>query len=230
MIIAIQQPEHLPWVGFFNKMTLVDEFIYLDNVQFKKRYFENRNKIRTAKGWEWCCVPVMTKGSFSQEIKDVQIDYIQNWQRKYLNKLKSHYGKTKYFAEVFAGIEGEINKNHPALLGLNIGLITWVRNYLGITTKTALASQICSGKGSDLILGICLKRKADTYFSGPDGRNYLKSGEFDKAKIALRYHDFTHPVYKQKYESFISHMSIVDLLFNYGKDACGIVRELKNDG
>ncbi len=69
--IAIQQPEHLPWLGFFNKMLICDEYVFLDDVQFKKKYFENRNKIRTNQKEQWIIVPVRTKGKYLQRIREL---------------------------------------------------------------------------------------------------------------------------------------------------------------
>ncbi len=226
MVIAIQQPEHLPWLGFFNKMAIVDEFIYLDNVQFKKRYFENRNKIKAANknGWEWLTVPVVTKDRYTQDINEVEIDYTQDWQRKYINKIRQNYGESRFFPEIFAEIEIIINKRFNRLFELNLALINFFKSYLGILTPAILASSFSNGKGSDLILDLCLKRKADTYLSGPDGRNYLLLEAFQRNKIRVEYHDYVHPVYTQKYGPFISHMSIVDLIFNYGSDSKKIIR------
>lgn len=226
MIVAIQQPEHLPWLGFFHKMLSVDEFIYLDNVQFKKRYFENRNKIRTNNkpGFEWITVPVKSKGRFIQKINEVEIDYAMDWQRKYLNKLKQNYNKAEYFERVFPEIEHIIKNSYKKLVELNISLINCVRNYLDIKTPVIFASDICNGKGSELILELCVRKKANTYLSGPDGRNYLKLEDFFRNNIEIKYHDYQHPVYKQLQGSFISHSSIIDLLFNYGKGSVKIIK------
>jgi len=229
--IAIQQPEHLPWLGFFNKMLRVDEYIFLDNVQFKKRYFENRNKIIStdnSAGWDWITAPVVTKDRFTQNINEVEIDYTQNWQAKYLNKIKWHYRKYEYFAEVFVEIEKIINRNFIKLLELNIALIQFVREYLNINTPTVLASEICHGRGSDLILKLCKLRRADVYLSGPDGRNYLNLPEFQNLNIQVEYHDYAHPQYEQQYDkttgNFISHLSVLDLLFNCGRNSIEILK------
>jgi hypothetical protein len=207
-------------------MARVDRFIYLDNVQFKKRYFENRNKIRAnnIEGFEWITVPVITKGRYTQKINEVKIDYTQNWQRKYLNKIKQAYCKAPFFGDIFIRIEEILHKNYEGLIDLNLLLIDFIRDYLGIVTPVMLASNICDTRGSDLILGICIKLNADIYISGPDGRNYLELNKFSKNKINVEYHNYTHPIYRQLYEPFISHMSITDLLFNYGKDSIAIIK------
>ena len=100
--MAIQQPEHLPWVGFFNKMSQCDLFVYLDNVQFKKRYFENRNKVKTNDGIKWLTVPVFTKGKYTQNINEVIVYNEPKWKKKYIDLLEYLY----YFS-------------YPCSLGLN---------------------------------------------------------------------------------------------------------------
>ena len=225
MIIAIQQPEHLPWVGFFNKMTLVDEFIYLDNVQFKKRYFENRNKVRAQNppGWDWITVPVLTGGRFKQNICEVEIDYGRNWQKQYLNKLRHSYQRAPFFGEIFDEISLIIGKGYKTLLELNLSLIEAVQSYLGLNVKTLRASDICEGRGSDLILEICLNRGADTYLSGPDGRNYLDADKFSANSVKIIYHDYKHPEYAHFRGEFLSGMSVFDLIANCGKDSRSII-------
>ncbi|MBF0483560.1 MAG: WbqC family protein [Candidatus Omnitrophica bacterium] len=226
MIVAIQQPEHLPWIGFFNKMTKVDLYIYLDNVQFKKRYFENRNKIiaYNDEGWDWITVPVNTKGKFTQKINEVLIDQEEEWSDKYLNRIKSAYGKKLFFREFFPVIESIIQKKESKLVDLNIALIEAVRDYLDISTPTKFASEILEGKGSDLILDLSVASKADVYVSGPDGRNYLELDKFKDVGIQVEYHDYVHPEYDQHTQPFISHMSVIDLIFNYGKKSIDIIR------
>lgn len=226
MIIAIQQPEHFPWIGFFNKMLQVDKFVYLDNVQFKKRYFENRNRIRTDNicGWQWVTVPVITKGHYSQNINQVRIDYSQKWQKKYLNKVRFSYSKASFFEDIFTALEEIISREYDKLVELNTVLINYVTMYLNIKTAVILASEICEGKGSNLILNLCTHLGADTYLSGPDGRNYLELNKFNESGITIKYHDYNHSHYGQVYEPFISHMSTLDLLFNCGKGSLSIIK------
>ncbi|WP_419786691.1 WbqC family protein [Pseudodesulfovibrio sp.] len=220
MIVAIQQPEHLPWLGFFDKMRRCDLYVLLDNVQFKKRYFENRNKILTANGPQWVTVPVISKGRYTQPINQVMIDNTVNWRRKYLGSVQAAYGRTPYFPELFPRLEAVINKEFSRLADLNIALIEMVRDFTGIDTPMRLASDILPDTdvhGSDLILALSRASGADHYISGPDGRNYLDLGSFLDANIKVSYHDYNHPAYEQTHGEFSSHMSAVDALFNVGK-------------
>ncbi|MBF0363030.1 MAG: WbqC family protein [Oligoflexia bacterium] len=217
-IIAIQQPEHFPWIGFFDKMTKSCQYVLLDNVQFKKRYFENRNKIRTTSGSDWICIPVKSKGKFEQLIQEVQVDHSQLWQSKYLNKIYYNYKKTINFEKYFEKIEKIINEKKELLVEYNLELINFVKFILGIGTKLTLASEVVAYdekiRGSDLILQIADKLHATIYFSGPAGRDYLKGDTFLAANIAIEYHNYTHPTYPQLHQPFISHLSSLDYVMN----------------
>ena len=220
MIIAIQQPEHLPWLGFFDKMRNCDKYVFLDNVQFKKRYFENRNKILTANGPQWITVPVKSKGRFTQKINEALIDNTANWRRKYLERIRLAYGSTKKFVFFFPQLEGIITKGHELILDLNIELINCIKNFFMINTPCIRASELVAEDitGSDLILALCKAMQADQYISGPDGMNYLELEEFQSAGIKVMYHDYDHPVYMQNQGGkFMSHLSAVDYIFNHGE-------------
>ena len=218
MNVAIQQPEHIPWVGFFNKMAQCDLFVYLDNVQFKKRYFENRNKIQDNEKIIWLTVPVVSKGLYTQKICDVALDNSQTWTKKYKGRLEHAYGKHPFWGDLKSIIYPALDKSFNKLVDLNLILINNICSYLGISTTTTLASEIsCENlKGSDLILEICNKSKAKVYTSGPDGRNYLESDKFIQNGIEIIYHDFEHPEYTQMGEIFTSHLSVLDLIANCG--------------
>lgn len=219
MIVAIQQPEHLPWLGFFDKMQQCDLFILLDNVQFKKRYFENRNKILTPNGPQWVTVPVISKGRYTQPINEVEIDNSVNWQRKYLGSIQAAYSKATHFPDFYPKLEAIIMEGYGLLADLNMGLIEMFRDAVGIKTPMQQASEILpetKAKGSELILDLCKKAGATDYISGPDGASYLDTAGFAAENITLSYHDFNHPSYPQLQTGFTSHMSAVDALFAMG--------------
>lgn len=222
MIVTIHQPEHMPWLGFFHKISKADVFVILDNVQFRKNYFQNRNKIRTANGWSWITVPVShDSGSL---IRDVKIAQSARWEEKWWKSLYLSYTKSKYFNLYGEAIHAVINTPNPALSELNIALIDLMRGFLDIKNRIILASELdVCGCGSDLVLNICKKLKADEYLSGISGKEYLNAADFVKAGISLTYQEFHHPIYKQLYEPFLPCMSIIDLLFNRGPKSLDII-------
>jgi len=226
MIVAIQQPEHVPWLGFFNKMAHCDLFVYLDNVQFKRRYFENRNRIGTDKGVAWLTVPVESRGRFDQRIDQVKIHADGHWARKYMGTLRQTYARAPFRAEVEELVRPHIERDHADLVSLNLALIESVRDYLGIPTHTARASSMRLGalRGGDLILAICRHAGATVYVSGPDGRDYLDPSAFEQASVRVTYHDYAHPTYPQHGPGFTSHLSILDVIAHCGRAAGEIVR------
>jgi len=224
-IISIHQPEHLPWLGFIHKVMNADEFVLLDNVQYKKRYFQNRNKIRTQKGWVWLGVPIK-KFTSTQKINEIKIDNSTPWQTKNLRIIKNNYAKTKYFKDYFSDLKWVYQTKYEYLSDLNIALIKHLLKTLKINTPLYVSSEILEdiGQGGTKVnLNLCKKLKATVYLSGAFGKDYLDLSKFEKENIKVKFQDFKHPIYKQLYEPFIPNMSIIDLLFNYGKDSLNIL-------
>lgn len=219
--MCITQPEHLPWLGYFDKMRSVDGFIFLDNVQFKKRYFENRNRIRTATGWVWLTVPVRSKDRFTQLLRDVQIDTTRSWQVNHWKSIQLNYRRAEYFDYYRESLEDiYLRSSWSRLVSLNIHLIRWGAEQLGVKRDFFLASELgIEGHRSDLLLAICKKLGAQTYVSGISGKEYLDESLFLNTGITVEYQEFYHPIYRQLYEPFESCMAFIDLLFNYGPES-----------
>ena len=223
--ITIQQPEYFPWLVYFNKMFLVDEIVFLDDVQFKKRYFENRNKIRTNDGWMWISTPVLTKGRYKQKIMNVEIDNSQLWQKKIIKALMLNYQKSKFWYKYEKELCELIMRPYNKLIDFNFSIILFIMKKLNINNNYCFSSSLnIKSSGSQLILDICKKMNANIYLSGDKGVDYLNKNDFKKNHIKIVYHNFKHPEYKQLREPFISHMSFVDLLFNYGPDSLLILK------
>ena len=222
MKVTIHQPEHLPWLGFFHKVAQAELFVILDNVQFRKNYFQNRNKIRTAGGWTWVKVPV-THGSDTL-IKDIAISDDSRWGKKWWGTIFYSYKKANFFEKYSGKLHDTVNREWKLLSELNIALIEILLGYLGVDVKIVKASDLSvKGKGSELILEICKEAGASTYLSGISGKDYLKTEDFRKEDIEIVYQEFHHPIYKQLHEPFMPCMSVIDLLFNHGDDSLDII-------
>ena len=226
MIVTIHQPEHLPWTGFFHKMMCADLYVYLDHVQYRKGYFQNRNKIVNAQGEvAWATVPLTKKGSMKESIKEKKITG-NDWMEKYLASIELSYRHTKYFEQYFTKFSLVIQKKHQSLVDLNIDIINFFREELKIDTQVINSSDldIVSNK-SDMILDICLALKAQSYISGPSGLDYLDLNSFKNNDIEILIHQYTPPIYQSDF--FQPGLSTLDLLFNEGKNARDII---KNSG
>jgi len=227
MKIAIHQPEFMPWPGFFYKMALADLYVVFDHVQFKKRYFDNRNLIVSPKKKvSYIAAPVITKGRFTQSIKDAKIDNTRNWKEVLLKKIKHFYSKAPYFKKYFEKLSFVIGgKEHSRLIDFNMDIINFFRENLGISTPIVFSSQmnLQKHKGSDLILQICLLSSADSYLCGASGKNYLNENAFSKNGVRIEWLGYNSPEYRQLGEGFIANMSTLDLLFNHGDNSLNII-------
>lgn len=225
LIITAHQPNYIPWLGFFHRMDFVDKFVILDNVQFTKDAFIQRNKIKTANGELMLTVPVKVK--MDTLIKDVLIDNSQNWQKRHWLSIKYNYNKSPYWNELSNELEEIYNDNWVKLFDLNMKIIELIRNKLNINTEIIMASRLNQdfGKKTNMLINLCKHLEADTFFPGTGCKSYIEQEEFDKNNIALVFQNYNHPIYPQRLGNFISHLSILDLLFNCGPNSLEILRK-----
>ena len=219
MMIAGHQPEYLPYIGFFNKMMLCDEFVVVDHVQYNKKTWQNRNRIRTAQGELLLTVPVLSKGSFEQAINEVKINNNENWQKKNWQSILLNYKKAPFFDAYKGFFEDLYSKKWEMLAELNITIIKYIAEQLKIAKKIVKSSELgVTGQKTDLLIDLCKKTGADAYLSGSGGRTYVDDAKMRTEGISSRFTDFKHPVYKQLHDPFMPNMSVIDLMFNYGNE------------
>ena len=222
--ISIHQPVYLPWLGFIEKVISSEKFVFLDDVQFEKNGFQNRNKIRTYDGEMWLTVPVKVK---SQTLfKDVKINYSVDWINKHKKSIIQNYKKAEFFDNYWLELEKIYDEKYEYLVELNIEIIKFLFNKLKIKTKTLFSSELhISDKGSNRILEICKILNADRYISGISGKKYLLIDDFERQKIKLEFQNFQHPTYEQVFDPFYPNMAMIDLLFNEGDNALKIIKK-----
>lgn len=224
MILSIHQPNFIPWLGFFHKVMLSDIFVLLDNVQFEKNSFINRNKVKIVNGCCWLTVPVKLSRKFGIKINKVEIANKQAWRKKHLATIMHNYKKTPYFEFYKPFFMEMYTKDWSSLVELNVFVLKKLFQMLSISTKIVLASTLeINGKKSDLVLNICKKYNADIYISGNLGRNYLINSDFCAAGIQIYYQNYQHPIYQQLYGDFLPYMSIIDLICNCGPNSKNII-------
>lgn len=220
MIITIHQPEHLPWLGFFNKLSKAEKFVILDSVPYRKNYFQNRNRIIGSNGVQFIGIPTVNIGHIEGTIATTKIA-IQgnaNWQTKYLNTIRMSYSKHPFFAEVYPLLQKAIMLDTEYLADINIEIFTSFADQMGFNPEYVRSSSLCvKGAKSDLILDICKKLNADLYIAGPSGRDYLDMRSFADAAIKVNFNDYRHPEYPQrKTKEFVPYLSALDLFMNCG--------------
>lgn len=223
MIAAIHQPQYLPWCGYFDKIDKADVFCFLDNVQYKKNEWQNRNRIKTAQGWQWLTVPVRYK--FPQKINEVSINSNVHWRHKHLQALISNYTRSPYFNEYIDYFREFYSVEWESFVELNIALINGLCNLLGIEVKTRIASELSLREDpTDRLIDICTALGADTYLSGADGAKYMEMDKFENMGVKVIFQNFVSPHYRQQFGDFELNLSVVDLLFNCGNESLKYIR------
>ncbi|MCK9561698.1 MAG: WbqC family protein [Bacteroidales bacterium] len=218
MKVAIHQPNFLPWLGYFNKIKEADVFVILDNVQIPRgKSIVNRNTIKSAQGKTEIVLPIShPKGNKRlSTYYDVFISENKSKQ-KILKTIQYNYSKSPYFNEIFSEISRIFDYDSFCLL--NIAFIKFLVFKLGITTDILLLSEmnINDKKNNELIIEICKKTNSSLYLSGLGAKKYNDESLFNENGILLEYQNFQHPIYSQLHGEFISHLSIIDALFNAG--------------
>ncbi len=228
-LVAIMQPTYLPWVGYFDLLDQADVFVFLDDVHFSRQSWQQRNRIRTAKGLEWLTVPVLRKGRGGQLIRDVELNARVPFAEKHLRSVSLNYGRAPHFAEHFEQF-GAVLRSAAAtgrLVELNISLIDWLASQFDIATRRVRSSGLgAAGERSALLLDICRRVGADAYLSPRGALTYLVEDHrlFEQGGLPVFVHSYEHPEYAQVYRPFIPFASAIDLLFAVGPESLKIIR------
>jgi len=225
--VAIVQSNYIPWKGYFDLIAAVDEFILFDEVQYTRRDWRNRNRIKTPRGAQWLTIPVAVKGRYLAAIRDIMVSDSQ-WNVKHWRTLRATYARAHGFREISPRIEetylactherlSEINRHFLTAMCRTLGIGTplrWSWEYPSVTAETS------EERRSHRLAEICAQAGASIYLSGPSARGYLQKEPFAGRGIDIEYFDYSrYPQYDQIYPPFDHHVSIVDLLFNAGTDA-----------
>ena len=224
MRIAIMQPGYLPWLGFFELMYNCETFVILDDVQYTKKEWRSRNRIRTKNGWMWLSVPVLTKNKRFQLINEVKINNSSPWQKKHLQSIMINYRKANYFEQYFSELKDIYKKSWEYLVDLDMEITMWLSRKLGVTTYLIRSSELKTiGKREEKIINICKAVGAEELYDSKAASSILDINKFQQAGIKIEFQNYLHPSYKQIYEPFLPYMSTLDLLFQYGKQSLAII-------
>jgi len=231
MTITIHQPEYLPWIGFFDRIYKSDLFVILDDVQYQKNAFINRNKIKTAQGWQWITIPIKERESL-RNINEMLIDNRTDWAKKHWKALISNYNKAPFFKEYASFLRDALKKKWESISELDSFLMKEIMDILGLKAKIEKSSSLnIPGQATERLVNICKKLDADTYLSGPGftgsgEKHHMDLEKFQEAGIKVIFQEFEHPSYPQQFEEqgFLPYMSIVDLLFNCGEKSLEFIK------
>ncbi|MEJ7745169.1 MAG: WbqC family protein [Luteimonas sp.] len=226
--IAIVQSSYLPWKGFFDLIRSVDEFVLYDDMQFTRRDWRSRNRIKTANGLHWLTVPVDVKGKFDQKIKETHVAS-RDWAASHWQTLRHAYAKAPYFSQYRPEVEAAFVElgDEPMLSRINFRLITMLCELLGISTPITWSMDYPQQEGkSERLLSICQAAGASHYLSGPAAKDYMDVDLFERNGVGVSFADYSgYPEYPQSHGPFEHAVSVLDLLFNTGPNALNFMKQ-----
>ena len=220
--VAIVQSNYIPWKGYFDLINWADEFILFDDMQFTRRDWRNRNRIKTPKGLIWLTIPVESKGMFFQKIKDTVISD-PKWNRRHWKSIVQNYSKAKYFGDykdLFQDLY--LGSCEKFLSQINFRFLETLCMALDIRTKLSWSMDYHLAEGkTERLVDLCKQVGARQYISGPTARGYINEDLFRAEGIAVCYMDYKgYPEYDQLFPPFEHRVSVIDLMFNAGPEAC----------
>ncbi|HZW22824.1 WbqC family protein [Noviherbaspirillum sp.] len=223
--LAVHQPNYLPWLGFFHKMSRADVFVFLDTVQFARRGYTHRvHVLGPGRTQLWLTQHVRKRAVEEQVIHDLAFSD-RFWVDRHLKTFEASYGKAPYFDSVFAFLEDRLRAGSEPLARLNGRLILDIAARLGIAPRVLYASELppaSVSSPSERIAQIADHLGVQRYLSGSGARAYNDVIVFGEHGIELVYNDFKCMPYPQRNlpegQEFVAGLSIVDALFNIGFD------------
>lgn len=227
--VAIVQSNYIPWKGYFDLMRSADEFVILDDVQFTRRDWRNRNLIKTQHGLLWLTIPIKSKGL--QKINEVEISE-SGWHVSHWKTISRSLCRAPYFDRY----ESELHQSYLTagvaqfLSQINLIFITLVARWLGIQTRITRSTDYpAPDERTQRLVSICKMAGANEYISGPTARAYLDEEFFKQAGITVRWFDYEgYPAYPQLFGNFEHRVTVLDLLLNTGPEALRyLVRDVK---
>lgn len=225
MIITCVQPCFLPWQGYFEQMLLGEVFIYLDDVQYTKKDWRNRNKLLTPGGVKNFHVPV-SKTSRDTLINEAQISYNEDWEERIMNQLFNWYKSAPFYHEITELITPALETKYELLVDLNYDLNLRIMHYLGHDTKIVRSSAIpkTTDDKNQRIIEICRAHDGHLLYDGKSAANFIDSALFLKSDIEVVFQNYVHTAYPQLHtDSFEPYLSILDLLMNKGRDSKSVI-------
>lgn len=224
MRLAAHQPQYMPWLGYFDKMARADRFVLLDTVQYKKNEWQNRNRIRTAPGWQWITVPVRYR--FPMRIREVPIDSASPWRRKQCEALRQSYARAPYRDAILPVLDALLERPIEDLATLNAESVRLLARLLEVRTPVVLASTLegIPDGADERLIALCRTLGCDTYLAGQGGHGYMDLSLWRRAGITVEFQDFHHPVYTQCHDGFEACLSAIDLLMQRGTGAAAVLR------
>lgn len=222
--VCIHQPDFCPYLGFFDRLLNSDHFILLDDVQFIRRGWQHRDRIKGRHDTPWLTLSIK-KGDYKQTIKEVLLVTDSAWKANNLNLIRACYEKAPYFDLIYPKIEAIYNTNHKLLIDFNLDFLEMALKLFEIEIPITYASKYClKTTGSSRLLELTLAVDGTTYLTGLGSKDYLDEEIFTSKNIKVEWQNFNHPVYPQLYGNFVPMLSCLDIIFNCGRNSADVLR------
>jgi hypothetical protein len=223
LIVAMHQPNFLPWLGFFNKLANSDVFILMDTVQFPKSggNWTNRHSLLISQRKQWSTIPIVRNYSGFRTVNEIEFADYGKWKFRYLCQLATNYARHPFYAEINIFLRSVLPDNSRFLSDFNIEVLDAIINALNLkSTRLVLLSDLSSDStGTELLCDATSEVGGSTYLSGDGSVTYLQAEVFQRKGIQLEFQNFQHPEYTQyNQDNFVAGLSIVDALMNCGME------------
>ena len=225
---AILQPTYLPWMGYFDMIDAADVYVVYDHVQFVRKSWHRRNRIKTQNGELMLSVNVK-KAPQDTPICEIEI-HDQLVLRKHWRTISLVYRKSRFFEDYKDFFEELYNKEYVLLRDLNMAIIKTICTILGISKKIIYSSELDLNREeanlsrTGKVINLCKKIGISCLYDSGGARRLLDCSMFEKENIDIKFQDMTFPSYYQLYGELITHLSVIDLLFNEGKKSLAIIK------
>ncbi len=227
MTVSIHQPNYLPYSGYFNKIKNSDIFIVYDTAQYVKNRWDNRNRVKGNDKDVFLTIPLEAKASYLKKFYEVSLPQNSIWKKKHFKTLKTYYNKSNHWSLYEKFFEDYyLDNEDDKLVDFNMKLIKFVMNELDIKSKIVMASELDVDpklSSTEALVSLVKAVNGKKYLSGPSGLKYLDSEQFDQENIELEFQNYSASKYKQQGKDFIPGLSILDLIFNIGKETKKII-------
>lgn len=222
--VAIVQSSYIPWRGYLALIAACDDFVFLDSVQFTRRDWRSRNRIRTPQGEVWLTIPLAQRGNYRAAIDQMTVAD-PTWIGGHWRRIEAAYRKAPGFKDAAPAIESAYRSAAGVehLSAINIAVIRAVCAALSIQTLLARDSDVIDRaelirmEPTDRLVAICRACQAARYLSGPAAKSYLDEDRFRAAGVQVEWADYSGlQPYAQIHGRFEPRVSIVDTMLNLG--------------
>lgn len=223
MLVGIHQLHYLPWLRYFEKIAHCDVFIVLDNIQFNKNGWQNRNKIKSPSGAQLLSIPV--HAGFGETLDKIRIDNKKNWCKKHFETIRCNYAKVPFLVDYIDFLRQTYEQKWEHLNEINLHMLKFYIDTLGIDTPVVYASDLnVPGTATERLVNLIKAVDGDCYYSGAHAIEvYLDADILAASGIGLELQEWNAPIYPQLHGDFQMDLSILDLLFNCGPESLSII-------